>query len=311
MASTCVNYLNSHWADDFEQNNINPTTVYAQQPFLKHASNHWAYHVLFYGDSNSVLFQALDDFLLNDSKAFASWLELRRHKSTMRWGKQCSAFPSALHIAAEEDLAHYVGHLIRLGQDVHCVDDIFRTPMHRGAAAGSASVVGILLSHGANLDPEDISGLRPLHLAALGNHGSVVKVLLEAGVNPHTPKTHEDSRRPCSNAPRTIGDTPVKYAFSYGHFDAALEFVPYFDTEAMSQALGWALEAGKTDIVSIVLGRVEVDVNQLTKGKTLLFLAAHQQDLPLIQRLLELGADSAILSYNCFERSIARPLQRL
>ena len=316
IALACLRYLTSVWTNglDLEETNswsmrlereTKLTAARAQEPFLSYASNHWAYHVSHFGEADEELFQAIDDFLLNDSKALASWPELREGKSSETQIAYCEG-SSALHLAAGEGLAQYTGHLLGLGQVPDLADERSQTPMHHAAATGSAPVIQMLLSHGANPEPEDDHGRKPLHLAALRNHPSVVETLLKAGVNPRTPKTREAPGRWCGNAPSTRGDTPLMYAFEFGHIDAALAFLPFLDPEAVSQALSWATKAGKTDLVSAVLDKFEVDVNKVTDGKTLLFLAAHQHDLLSMRKLLSLGADSAILSNSVFSNSGVR-----
>ena len=97
--------------------------------------------------------------MASDSKAFASWHELKEAETRFAKG-------SALLIAAEEGLALYVEHLIQLGQHINDEDTDGRTAMHRAAAKGHFQVVKILLKHGADSDPDDNVGLKPLHLAA-------------------------------------------------------------------------------------------------------------------------------------------------
>ena len=174
--------------------------------------------------------------------------------------------------------------------------------MHRAAAKGHFQVVKILLKHGADSDPDDNVGLKPLHLAASGNHAAVVKVLLEAGVDPRTPKTKEYPGNWCGNAPKTFGDTPDRYAFNYGHTEAALELVPYLKPEDLNEALIWATEAGKSEIVLAVLDTGKVEINTVTNGKTLVYLAAYRHDLRLFQKALSLGADLGIKCSSVFGR---------
>ncbi|CAF9930044.1 MAG: hypothetical protein ALECFALPRED_004507 [Alectoria fallacina] len=308
MAIICVNYLICGWADDWHYKGpeVRPyhfqphppseaVAVYAKYPFLKYANSCWSHHAVQFGQADQDLFQLLDRFMAPNSKAFAAWHELRKAETRFAKG-------SALLVAAGEGLAFYVEHLIQLGQPINDEDTDGRTAMHRAAAKGHFQVVKILLKHGADSDPDDNVGLKPLHLAAWGNHAAVVKVLLEAGVDPRTPKTKEDPGNWCGNAPRTYGDTPDRYAFNYGHTEAALELVPYLKPEHLNEALIWATEAGKSEIVLAVLDTGKVEINAVTNGKTLVYLAAYRHDLRLFQKALSLGADIGIKCSSVFGR---------
>ena len=265
MAISCVNYLTSGWANDFEcekdktrsYRSSQPSKIvaaYAKHPFFKYASSSWSYHASQVRQTDKELLKLLDRFLSSDSKAFASWLE---HEET-RIGISDT---SPLHVASGKGLACHVEHLIQVGQDVNSLDSKNHVPAHRAAAKGHSEVVKVLLKRGAKPDPDDDCGLKSLHLAASGNHTSVVKVLLESGVDAKTPKTREYPGKRYGKAPTTRGNTAVMYAFEYGHTEAALEFLPYLKPDDLSQALTWAAEAGKTEIVMAVLetGRIEVN----------------------------------------------------
>lgn len=83
-------------------------------------------------------------------------------------------------------------------------------------------------------------------------------------------------------------------ALEYGHTQTALEFLPYLEPDNLSQALTWAAEAGKTEIIMAVLEIGRVEVNKMTSGKTLAYLAAYKHDLHSLQKLLSLEANIKI-----------------
>lgn len=134
-----------------------------------------------------------------------------------------------------------------------------------------------------------------MHLATSKNHAGVIKVLLAAKVDPKTPKTREYERR-CGNAPRTAGDTAIMYAFRFGHIEAALEFLPYLESDDLNRAVHWAAEADKFHIVLKVVELGKVDINKVTNGRTLLYLAAYNNDHQALQKLLGLGANVHVQS---------------
>ena len=311
LAFACINYLISGWADNFElEKNKTPVffrstlpsniiTTYAKNPFLKYAGSSWSYHASRVDQPDEELFNLLDRLFNLDSNAFASWLGLEE----VRVGNTDT---SALHFASGEGLALYVEHLIQMDRDVNALDCKNRTPVHRAVAKGHSDVVRVLLDHGANPDPDDDCGLKPLHLAASGNHASVVKLLLESGVDAKTIKTKQDRGRRCGKALVTRGNTAIMYAFKYGHTEAALAFFPYLKSEDLSQALSWAAEAGKTEIVLAVQDTGRIEVNKMTNGKTLVYLAAYKHDLHSLRILLRLKADINIRCDNVWGRSRIR-----
>lgn len=230
MAVSCINYLTSDWANDYECEKDKTRSyrsslpskfvaAYAKHLFLKYASSSLSYHASQVHQRDKELLELNDRFLGPDSKAFASWLELEETRIGI-------SDTSALHVASGKGLAYYVEYLIQAGQDVNGLDSKNRAPVHRAAAKGHSEVVKVLLKRGAKSDPGDDCGLKSLHLAASGNHAGVVKILLESGVDAKTPKTREHPGRRCGSAPTTRGNTAVMYAFEYGHTEAALEVLP-------------------------------------------------------------------------------------
>lgn len=304
MAAVCIKYMISDWLDDWELSGranhrnhkvppANLGSVRMKHPFLAYASAHRYYHVSKFAEADEDLFSLLDILLIKGSKAFLSWLEIAGEDS--RPGKV-----SPLHIAASKGLAEYATRLVRAGEDVNRVDPDGRTPLHRAAAEGHCKVATVLLSQGASKDPDDSVGFKPLHLAALSNRANIIKLPLEAGVDSFTPKTAEYPGLRCGNSPSTIGTTPVQYAFEYGHFEAACQFLPYLDVDGMSKALNWAAGGGKTAVVLAILETGNVDVNKLVKCQTPLFLAAYNSDLKAMRKLVDMGADPKIKSTAIF-----------
>lgn len=118
-------------------------------------------------------------------KVLELWHELKKAEAYCAKG-------SALQVAAGEELAPSVEHLIQLGQLTNHGDIDVRTAMHRPAAKIHYQLVEILLEYGADADPNDNVGLKPLQVAVSGNHATVVKVLWK----PRRSKTAKDEGRP-------------------------------------------------------------------------------------------------------------------
>ena len=307
LGTTCTMYLSSDWASEWsyrpEKRHRWPESappkevaiVYAKYPLLRYASRFWSHHLRESRQMDPALLTSLTEFVDIESRAFTSWVELSNFEN-------CNSDNQLLHILSREGLAPLVEYFLRQGHDVNAEDASKQTPLHLAATRGHKDVVGVLLDHGANMDPDDESGFKPLHLAAMGDHASVISALIGAGVDPMTPKTRENPGRWCGNAPSTIGHTPVTYAFEYGHVNAAMAFLPHLDAKKLHRTLIAAGRAGKTNVISATLNKVEVDVNGISDQKTLFYITSYNHDYELMQNLLQRGADISIKSDGNFSR---------
>lgn len=297
MALVSIDYLRSNWFNGWEISNDRPNAydkrnssariVRMKYPFLDYAINYWHHHLSEYDESDDEINLKLDSLMEPKSKSFLSCLDLMGVDS--RLGKV-----SPIHVAGAKGLHHYIAHLLQLGQDFNVLDPESRTTLHRAAEHGHHRVAQILLEHGAANDLDDYAGLKPLHLAASNNHPAVIKLLLESGVDPFTRKTKEHPGNWCGNAPRSTGETPVEYACTFGHTESVRVFITFLDADGLGKALCWAAGCGRTDVVLAILESPMVDVNKMIDNKTPIHLAAHARDIPSMQRLLDLGADTNI-----------------
>jgi ankyrin repeat protein len=187
------------------------------------------------------------------------------------------------------------------------------------AAEGHADAVGLLLDAGAK--PK--SGFGPLHVAARNGRLDAVRVLLKAGADPKAAVESPSGGRGSMRK----GTSALILAVENGHFELALALVDagadpndvrcgYSPLHAVS----WVRKphrgdeddgapppdgSGKVDSLAFVRELVKrgADVNLALKkgdpsngklsadGATPLLYAARRADLPLIQVLVELGAD--------------------
>ncbi|CAH0026027.1 unnamed protein product [Clonostachys rhizophaga] len=201
---------------------------------------------------------------------------------------------SPIHIAAKLGLASYARDVVLLGDiDPNTPDRDGLTPMWLAASKGHPEMIRVLVAAGANPDQEIASsGLKPLHEAATHNHHLVVQALLEAGVDPLTPKTKDDSAFSCGSRTSTMGDTPLMYACHNGHVKSVEVFLSFLkNISTVHQALMWASEMGKSEVVARILRHPGVDSNAKVLGDTPLFRACAYPDLGTVQVLLDAGAD--------------------
>ncbi|CAI6082842.1 unnamed protein product [Clonostachys chloroleuca] len=201
---------------------------------------------------------------------------------------------SPIHIAAKLGLASYARDVVLLGDiDPNIPDRDGLTPMWLAASKGHPEMIRVLVAAGANPDQEIASsGLKPLHEAATHNHHLVVQALLEAGVDPLTPRTKDDSAFSCGSRTSTMGHTPLMYACHNGHLKTVEVFLSFMkDISTVHQALMWASEMGKSEVVARILQHPGVDPNTKVPGDTPLFRACAYPDLGTVQVLLDSGAD--------------------
>ncbi|VUC26820.1 unnamed protein product [Clonostachys rosea] len=203
---------------------------------------------------------------------------------------------SQIHIAAKLGLASYARNVLSGELDPNIPGQDGLTPMWLAASKGHAEMIRVLVAAGANPDQENASsGLKPLHEAATRNHHLVVQALLEAGVNPLTPKTKDDSAFSCGSRGSTAGHTPLMYACHNGHVKSVGVFLSFLkDINTVHQALMWASEMGKSEVVARILQHPGVDPNAKVLGDTPLFRACAYPDLRTVQVLLHYGADPTI-----------------
>ncbi|KAL8994982.1 MAG: hypothetical protein Q9169_005201 [Polycauliona sp. 2 TL-2023] len=300
MAMTCLRYLCSVWQSNhapIKANEDCKVGLFASFPFLRYASQYWSHHARHVLSADKDMFELLDKFTDEKSPHLNGWKNLMEDLYNKLSG-------TVLHLAAREGLSAYANYLIDNGDDVDSKDENEATPLHAAARKGHAQMVRVLIGRCGNIDIDNIAGLTPLHLAASGGHADVVKILLEAGVSPTTPKTKESPGRTCGNARRSVGDTPVRYAFSAGHESVAMTFAPYLSPRDLLQATHWAAKAGKSNLVVQVLNYHSLDINERIEDRTLVYLAAYKHDFSSLQKLSELGADFEIRGDDDFHEGL-------
>ena len=208
--------------------------------------------------------------------------------------------------------------LLGVGADlnVHAADDK-RTALHLAASIGHDEIVRALLLSGVDKDALNDAGETPLMWAAGKAHGSIVRRLLEAGADVSIHAT-DDGRTALhwsageghegmvsvllqSGADKDALDiarqTPLMWAAKEGHIsitDKLLEAGADLNIRAAengSTALHIAaMEGHERDVCALLLRGAEKDALDYT-GQTPLLCAARKGHLPVVEKLLEAGAD--------------------
>lgn len=303
LAVTCLNYLRSGCLDNqtvknrsddddlYHPKKADQSELWLQFPYLEYAAKNWYKHTMRAASSGanmSHIYDILDTFFVEKHR-FNVWLEIA-------WPTSSIKDVTPLHVAARTGLAQYIVHLLQTEDiDIETQDCDHNTPLYWAATYGHTEAVQVLLDNGVDSDAEQNQGLRPLHQAARNNHAEVVEILLAAGVDPLTPKTRDTPGNWCGNAPTSYGHTPLMYACHYGHVKTVAKFLPFLkDVEICHQALSWAAEEGRAEIVDLILQHSGVDVNAKWRRATALFRACKAGDFKTIDVLLKAGADPNI-----------------
>ena len=205
--------------------------------------------------------------------------------------------PSArtLQAAVQARDTRLVERLIARGVPVNFCDEEFGyTPLSWAAENGSTRIARRLIEAGADIEARDWMNQTPLWAAVMHNRVRVVRVLLEAGANFNL---RDDS-----------GDTLLEsaiWAEAVGSVRLLLEAGadPNQVGEGAPGALHWAVSKDAPEVIDLLLqagadpnlglpgGRDTGMFEGLNPGATPLMIAAAEGNLPLVNRLLDAGAD--------------------
>jgi len=165
---------------------------------------------------------------------------------------------TALHLAAQGNHSHTVEALLESGADAAALGANNLTALHFAAQFDDINSVALLLKKGANPSAADANGRTPLHVAAMFEHPSITKRLIEA-------KATMDGL-----VKGTDGDSYT--------------------------ALHIAASAGHQENIELLVGEGKADINSrsVPGQKTALHVGALAKDLPVVLKLLALGADPSL-----------------
>jgi ankyrin repeat protein len=240
--------------------------------------------------------------------------------ATLRGGE------TALMTAARTGKVGPVKLLLGAGAKVNARDRKGQTALMWAAAEGHADVVSALLAAGAEFKRALPSGFTPLLFAAREGRTEVVRVLLKAGADVNDTIA---VKRPAPRGPKA-GASALHLAVENGHFELALALVKA-GADPNDQRVGygalhmvsWVRKPSRGDdeegnpppvgsgqLTSLEFVRQMVasgaDVNLRSKkgvpnrgilsrpGATPFLAAASTADVPLMETLLQLGADPAL-----------------
>lgn len=183
-------------------------------------------------------------------------------------------------------LTAVVGALLVAGLSTVMAATAAETPVADAAMRGEAATVKALLAKGADVNAAQGDGMTALHWAALNGDASLTSVLIGAKAN------HEAVTR--------LGRyTPLHLASSRGHAAVVRQLLTAGSvvtalTDTGVQPIHLAAQAGNLEAVTALLDKgADVNVQDLTHGRSPLVFAVSQNRLEVMAALLARGADVA------------------
>ncbi len=162
-------------------------------------------------------------------------------------------------------------------------DQVAGSPLAEAARQGDADTVRALLRQEMDVNAPGIDGTPALHWAVRVDDRNMASMLLDAGAD--------------VNRTNRYGMAPLHVAVQNRHVDMARQLLESgADTEAADGSgelpLHLAIRTGAYDMLELLLSHgAQVDGRDLNYGQTSLMLAVREENIALVQRLLEAGAD--------------------
>jgi ankyrin repeat protein len=205
-----------------------------------------------------------------------------------------------LVFAAQKGQAEIVRALIDAGANFNLGFDF--TPLYEAATEGHSEVVKILIEAGADVNQTDEDGHTALMAAAYEGHLEVVKLLVEAGADVNA---WGQGATPLLRA--ATGGQQEVYDYLY---PLVSEDIRKYGEKEIGKGVKRKERLQKKDVEDFIdaamMGNIEavkaaieagIDINAIgSNGETALMYAAHYVHIPVVQALIDAGAELDILS---------------
>jgi ankyrin repeat protein len=188
---------------------------------------------------------------------------------------------SPIHVAARQGRIDVISILLDGGSSIDLAGDLGDTALHIAAHRGDKEMVQMLAERGARFDQENLVGFTPLFVAARRGEREIANLLIEHGAPPE-----------------------LHAAVCLGWVDSVrvlVEANPSVIATARwkNDLLPDAIYSGNRDMVEVVLGWPDVDVNAYGlsgQPPIIAAVASSDYDLEIVEMLLKYGAQVEVRS---------------
>ncbi|KAI4116523.1 MAG: hypothetical protein LQ338_007701 [Usnochroma carphineum] len=293
LARNCVTYLSYETFEAGACSGLDEREDFdkkvEQYPLIDYSCSYWGFHAC-QAQPSVELTDQIFEFVSNksclDFTVQAMWYSDSRNLAD--WHVKTGAH--ALHLAAFFGLDQVVAKLLKAEHFVDYRDSSGTTPLMYAAAAGHAGVVQVLLREGADPSLSCQKSTTALHRGIEGNHVVVVQHLLNASnTDVNAISTVEGGLTPLMVAVRHQRAEIVLMILNTARLDVNRQA-----GESNSTALGLASCLDNAQIVRHILNHPDIDVNKRDRSCTPLTDAAREGSLPVVEALLDYGADPDI-----------------
>ncbi|OAG01138.1 ankyrin, partial [Paraphaeosphaeria sporulosa] len=213
---------------------------------------------------------------------------------------------TALHLAIKADRINLLDILFRFQPDINARTlHTHETPLHYAAAkTGSAAAVTALLSHGANYEALDSHGYSPAEVALKARHlDTAVRIIRAAGRKAH--KLTKERQWLLSQILESRGQSSLGADL----IAEALKLACPPDSSALVEAI----KTRDVSLVRLVLDKGSNSNEATASGLFPIFAAFNACSAPIVQALVEHGADVTLRNPhgpNVLQAALASPLSR-
>lgn len=213
------------------------------------------------------------------------------HEKIVKLLLEHGANPNCLYSAVSGRNIEIVKLLLEHGAEVNYSDNNKHTPLHRAVVSGTDDIIKLLINKGADVNAQDRQGNTPLHIIsetwpqkwwAEDFREKATNILLTSGADIEA-KNKKDKTPLCLAAEKGFRDAII----SLLEHDANPENISDLNLRFTAAPISM----NKTELEKWVLANVDNINAQNSSGETLLHSAIKGGNKPLVEILINLGAD--------------------
>jgi uncharacterized protein len=206
--------------------------------------------------------------------------------STVKAGESAIKKEAPLADAVQRRDKQTVSSLLKKKTDVNAPQSDGATALHWAAYLNDAETTALLIRAGAHVNARNNYGVTPLALASKQGNATIIEQLMKAGADPNDPVNFVNA-----------AETPLMYAARAGSVDAvnllvlAGAKINAAETWNGQSALMWAAAEGHGPVVeALIEGGADIHLRSKA-GTTPLIFAVRKGDTRSVQAMLAAGAD--------------------